>query len=78
MSESEEQQLESAVVMRKTMTGSRKKGGRKHSRGTQKTGVLSEMPTKNDCSLMYDQTFVNYNLFSFDFSELFCFQMGRF
>lgn len=67
VSKSEEQQLEPAV--RSTVIGSRKDGGRMHSRSHREhkmTGALSAMPTKNDYSLSDQINFVNYHPLSFD------------
>lgn len=77
VSKSEEQQLEPAV--RKTMIGSRKEGGRMHSRSHRitKRPALSEVPTKNDYSLWSDQ-FCKLSSFIFWLIRIILFQLDRF
>lgn len=78
---SEEQQMEPAVVTRKTMIRSRKECTAEAIKGTQKTDVLSKVPTKND---ICDQNFVNYKLIKdkfllpFHLSGLFLFRWTDF
>lgn len=74
VSKSEEQQLEPAVVMTEDVDWKQK---RRWKNTRQKPSKAHKRLLKMT-SLICDQNFVNYNLLSFDLSELFCFSWADF